>query len=199
MIFLSRVPFHVKIRSFDERFPVLSSKPPSFGRRKDSALCITHNERKRYLGRIPRDSQPVTDSSPTPAVTRSPSIDEVWRHRSFVLPVPPQDAVVQKVQETSPAFSTTCIFGDPRPYRRRTSRLRCDTGRLPRRCASLDFLATYGADLAAVAGINNGGGSRITLLDRKSVDEQVRPSSTSTRTPEHENDAASECASHCSC
>ena len=61
------------------------------------------------------------------------------------------------------------------------------------------FLATDETDLVAVAGINNGGGSRITLLDRKSVDEQVRPSSTSTRTPEHENDAASECASHCSC
>ena len=46
-----------------------------------------------------------------------------------------------------------------------------------------------------MAGVNDRGGSRITLLERGSVDEPIRTSGTSTRTPGPENPAASETCS----
>ena len=49
------------------------------------------------------------------------------------------------------------------------------------------------ADPAVVVGVDNGGGSRITLLDRGDENQQFHASGASTQTPEHEDDATSEC------
>lgn len=114
---------------------------------------------------------------------------------------PPHDAVVQKVQEISSTFPAACIFGDPRPYCCKSSRFRRNAGpeHLSRRCAPFDpNPRTGGADLVVVAGVNNGGGSRITLLDRGDEDQQLHASGASTRTPGREDGATSECALHSS-
>ena len=45
-----------------------------------------------------------------------------------------------------------------------------------------------------MAGVDNGGGSRITLLDRGSEDQQVRVPGVSIQPAERENEIAGECA-----
>ena len=61
-----------------------------------------------------------------------------------------------------------------------------------RRC-SINIRHPVEADSAVATGENNGGGSQITLLSRASTDQQPHASGSSTKTPEPENAAASEC------
>ena len=49
-----------------------------------------------------------------------------------------------------------------------------------------------------MVGVNNGGGSRITLLDRGGLDEQFPASGASARIPEHEKGTGSERIPLCS-
>ena len=50
-----------------------------------------------------------------------------------------------------------------------------------------------------MVGVNNGGGSRITLLPEGSEDQRLHASGAATQTPEHESDTGGGCASHHKC
>ena len=77
-----------------------------------------------------------------PAATRHRDVDGIWRRQFFSVSISSKDVVVQKIQEIeiSSAFQTACIFGDPRPYRRRASRIWRNAGleRLPPRWVPFD-------------------------------------------------------------
>ena len=109
----------------------------------------------------------------------------------------PQDVVLQKIQEISSTFA----FGHPHLYTRGTSRLRCIARprRSPGKYTTLNCNPNDGTDLAVVAGVNDGGGSRITPLDGGNEDRQFHVSGASTWAPGRENGTKSECVFHYNC
>ena len=115
----------------------------------------------------------------------------------FTLPTSPRDVVPQKVQEISSTFPTTRTFGDPHLYTRRASRPRCNAGlrRSPRRCIPFHCNPTGGTDLAAVVGVNNGGGPQVTVLNGRNEDRRFHVLGASTWTPERERGTKSELGS----
>ena len=104
-----------------------------FWQKGSESLRSSHDEWKITSGFEAANQQPATAEQPRGIM----DIDGIWRRQFFSVSISSKDVVVQKIQEIeiSSAFQTACIFGDPRPYRRRASRIWRNAGleRLPPR------------------------------------------------------------------